>query len=160
MTRLPRYSSPECSGSPLLSRPPSTRRIKVAGIAIGLSLPGDSTLTKRAIYLAVETLVTANLDYLIKHPRTLPLTRCGIRYQREYSSPEQWQGIADMLRTKRGDCEDLSAWRCAELRYRGYRAVPHVIGKRGKWHIQVKLLAKDKRDRRFAILDPSKELGM
>lgn len=128
------------------------------GIEIGLNLPSRGELARQAIESAVETLARANVAYLKKHPKTPPLAKANIHYERELKlgGAERWQTIPEILKTGRGDCEDLSAWRIAELRVRGYRAKPHVTGKRGKWHIQVKV----KYGKKTVIYDPSKEMGM
>jgi hypothetical protein len=125
-------------------------------IGISLRLPHEGVVTP-SIEAAVETLVRVNTEYLRTHPDTVPLRDAGVRYQREVPGhPEQWQSIPEMLQSRLGDCEDLSAWRCAELRVRGYRARPLVTGKRGHYHIRVAADIAGK----LIIYDPSKELGM
>lgn len=132
-------------------------------IEIGLSLPSRGPLARRAIEAAVETLARANEAYLRAHPNTPALAKSGVEYQRERrprGTPENWQGIEDIIREGHGDCEDLSAWRIAELRNRGVRAKPHVIranpNRDGRWHIMVAVYRRGRR----TVEDPSKELGM
>lgn len=128
------------------------------GIEIGMSLPSRGEYARQAIESAVETLARADYAYLKKHPKTQALARAPIHYQRELKleGAERWQTIPEILATGQGDCEDLSAWRIAELRIRGIKAKPYVTGKNGKWHIQVKA----KFGKKVVIFDPSKEMGM
>lgn len=126
-------------------------------IEIGLVLPVTGDYARPAIHAAVETLARANVAYLRDNPNTSPLAKAGVAYEREsVALTERWQTIPEVLARGVGDCEDLAAWRIAELRIRGIRAYPHVIGKNGKWHIQVKVISNNKQ----SIQDPSKELGM
>ncbi len=51
--------------------------------------------------------------------REVPLLyESGIVYRREPPGREWWETVADLLRVGEGDCEDLAAYRAAELRYR------------------------------------------
>lgn len=124
-----------------------------------MALPSRGELARQAIESAVETLARANVAYLAKHPKTRPLARTPVRYQREkkLSGAERWQTIPEILERGHADCEDLSAWRIAELRRQGIKAKPHVTGKRGKWHIRVKVRVGPKKT---VIFDPSVEKGM
>lgn len=56
----------------------------------------------------------------------VPLFSSGVRYEREPAGRERWQSARETLRRKAGDCEDLVAWRVAELRARGDNARPLV----------------------------------
>lgn len=47
-----------------------------------------------------------------------PLYSTGVVYRREPPGREWWETVLDVIRTGEGDCEDLSAFRAAELRYR------------------------------------------
>lgn len=108
-----------------------------------------------------EALVALNLAFLRKAGgRVPPLYRSGVRYRREAAPPpgqlrlERFQMIPEVLRNRAGDCEDLSAWRVAELRRGGVRAIPWIVqsGQR-LYHVQV-------RHPDGRIEDPSKILGM
>jgi hypothetical protein len=88
--------------------------------------------------------------------RLPPLYASGVRYVAEPMGQENWQTPLVTLKKKGGDCEDLAAWRAAELvvsgRDRG--AVAVVIRIRpGLMHCVV-------RRGSGAIEDPSKLLGM
>jgi hypothetical protein len=82
-----------------------------------------------------------------------PIYASGVRYDRRDAS-ERWQLPTETMARRRGDCEDLAAWRAAELRVRGERArvgvrrtgprVLHAVVVRGDGSIE----------------DPSKRLGM
>lgn len=85
-----------------------------------------------------------------------PLYQSGVRYEREPRGQENWQTCHETLKRKAGDCEDLAAWRAAELRVTGAdpaavaiikRIRPgliHCLVRRGNGHLE----------------DPSKILGM
>lgn len=82
------------------------------------------------------------------------LYESGVRYQREAPGREDWYLPSQTRRRRKGDCEDLSLWRAAELQEAGedawplvYRSGPrtlHVVVERGDGTIE----------------DPSRELGM
>lgn len=48
-----------------------------------------------------------------------PIYETGLRYQREPRGEERWLPPSDVLRRGHGDCEDLAAYRAAELRVTG-----------------------------------------
>lgn len=86
-----------------------------------------------------------------------PLYESGVRYQQERGT-ESWLGPRDVLRLGRGDCEDLVAWRVAELVLGKVvpqqRARPYCYAPRpGLVHCQVRLA-------NGSIEDPSRRLGM
>lgn len=107
-----------------------------------------------------ECLVQLDMDFLRRARGRVPsLYASGVRYRREGTPSagpraERFQMIPEVLRTRSGDCEDLSAWRVAELRLSGVRAIPWIIRTGARlYHVQVKY--PDGR-----IEDPSKRLGM
>ena len=64
---------------------------------------------------------------------------CGARYRREHGG-ERWQSVAEMLQSRppSGDCEDLAAWRVAELRLTGEDASVRIVRtSRGTFHAVV-----------------------
>jgi hypothetical protein len=68
-----------------------------------------------------DALVGINKAYL-RHQglgRTPPLYQSGVRYKDQVLGHDKWKDIPRLLATKRGACEDLASWRCAEL---------HIIG--------------------------------
>jgi len=85
-----------------------------------------------------------------------PLFESGVRYRRERGA-NHWRTPKEVLAAGNGDCEDLAAWRVAELRESGadrkaYCMIRHG-GRPGLWHILVR-----RGDGR--VEDPSKVLGM
>lgn len=116
--------------------------------------------TRAKLRLCVDLLVNLNMDFL-KHSRMhVPaLYASGVRYRREPMPGrgrrvERFAVIPSVMRVGFGDCEDLAAWRIAELRLRGVRAVPWIIQPQPKvFHVQVR-----HPDR--TIEDPSLRLGM
>src|SRR5579885_2076513 len=77
------------------------------------------------IRMAVKLLVHADRAFLREHPHTPPLYSSGVRYLREPDDQENYQDIARTLELKSGDCEDLVAWRLAELQEAGEDA--HLV---------------------------------
>lgn len=123
-------------------------------------------LTGRTLDILLPALVALDVDYLREHPDTPPLYRSGIRYQPEPPGQEQWLTIPwCLVRRDMGqgcDCEDLAAWRAAELLLRGERAqaiwsARTSQGPDGKartvYHIRVRRAS-------GKIEDPSAALGM
>lgn len=78
----------------------------------------------------------------------------GVRYAREQGR-EEWQTAEETFGKGKGDCEDLAAWRCAELWVAGERAARvHCYSPRpGLIHCVV-------RRADGTLEDPSKKLGM
>lgn len=88
------------------------------------SIETASGETQAAIFVAlVESLIAANLIYLVRFPRTPPLYLSGVRY---VETPV-WKDVPALLRSGFGDCKSLVAWRIAELRNAGRAAFVHVI---------------------------------
>lgn len=91
-------------------------------------------------------------------PRTAPkipaLYTSSIRYRVEPYGRERWQTALETARYGEGDCEDLVAYRLAELWRDGVRAVPYVYTVRpGLRHVVI-------RHRDGHIEDPSRARGM
>lgn len=110
-----------------------------------------SAANRPQLRVALAGLTAMDLAYV---PELPPLYEAGVRYRRE--APDTWS-TADIVYARGfGDCEDLAAWRAAELRITGedpaatadlYEVAPR------KWHAIV--LRGD-----GTIEDPSKVLGM
>ncbi len=106
----------------------------------------------------LEALIEANVAYLEARPETPWLYESGVTYEEERFDRDDWNDIPETLVVKVGDCEDLAAWRIAELRMRAHEdARPHVTfdqrGARVTYHVTVR-----RADGR--IEDPSRVLGM
>jgi|SRR5882672_6449750 len=93
----------------------------------------------------------------------------GIRYQSEPEGSEEWLDIPAILQQNWGDCEELAAWRVAELRDAGIQARPAWRHRRvqsedtGKeysmYHIVVAVPSSTAKGG-YEIEDPSAKLGM
>jgi hypothetical protein len=72
----------------------------------------------------VKLLIISDRIYLREHAGTPKLLASGVRYLREVDT-ENYQNIPRTLELKTGDCEDLAAWRIAELQEAGEDA--HLV---------------------------------
>lgn len=82
------------------------------------------------------------------------LYESGARYQREPRGVEEWRTVLGVLRHMAGDCEDLAAWRAAELRLAGEPARV-VVRRTGRRVVHALVERAD-----GTIEDPSRALGM
>lgn len=147
---------------------------------IVLTLPDtDSPDRFSPLVILLEALTSINEFHLTRGLATgKPLPRLydsGVRYREEKPGKEDWPDIPKVISQGWGDCEDLAAYRAAELRvYDGIEAEPVI---KWRWIPTWKLLrAGYKKNRlpkdgvwlvhclvRFpdgSIEDPSKLLGM
>lgn len=121
--------------------------------------PQTRHISQAALAHALEALTLANQAYLRTHPEAPHPYLAGWRYEREPIGVEAWQSYPYLLRTKRGDCEDLAAALAAWHRERdgihaSARALPpQVAGGLLVYHIGVQL-PNGKWE------DPSRVLGM
>lgn len=99
----------------------------------------------------VDGLALANLD----GPRVPPLYSSGIRYRREPKGKEQWLLASEVVRAGAGDCEDLTAYRLAELWRDGSAARSRVTMSRDSKLAHVLVEHAD-----GSLEDPSALLGM
>lgn len=73
----------------------------------------------------VRALVDINVAYLKAHPETPGLYESGVIYRQQqtvagaYTGIDMWWDIPQVLSQGEGSCEDLAAWRVAELQIRG-----------------------------------------
>lgn len=116
----------------------------------------------RILKILLWALIRLNREYLRMHPRTPTLYASGVRYIREPEGWECWPDIGQVLAMGGGDCEDLAAWRVAELLEHGiparpawrYRKVQLPSGTIGTlYHILVYIPGR-------GFEDPSRALGM
>ena len=106
-----------------------------------------------AINAALEGLVALNCEQM-RRRKFPPLYASGIRYKRDKG--ETWDSAQVCMRRGYGDCEDLAAYRAAELRCQGIPARAVVMRSRTPgvaWHCVVRLP-------NGRIEDPSRKLGM
>lgn len=112
-----------------------------------------------ALTALLNALTTANLEIAKRRGGLPPLIETRVRYQREPRGQERWQTADELLRTMRGDCEDLAAYEAARLQFLGMPARAFIEPQgRNRWggvlyHAQVMLPG-------GRIWDPSKRLGM
>lgn len=83
------------------------------------------------------------------------LYESGVRYAREPKGREYWAAADEVLRAGVGDCEDLVAWRVAELRVAGEKARPLAYQTRRLGVVHCVVLRGD-----GTREDPSRVLGM
>lgn len=76
-------------------------------------------MTRAMLGIWLRAMVACNVVWLIRRPNTPDIYDSGVEYQREPPGQEEWQTIPAMLKSGHGDCEDLAAWRVAELQIRG-----------------------------------------
>ena len=121
----------------------------VGAILATMRVPAEG----KAMQAALAGLCALAGEDLARRPLP-PLYRAGVRYRPEPRGQERWQVPSEVKRKGFGDCEDLAAWRVAELRRKGEAAMPYVkqTGAR-RWHAMVK-----RADGRLE--DPSRLLGM
>ena len=96
-----------------------------------MDVPAD----RRAIQAAVEGLAEEN--HVLMSRRPFPrLYTTAVLYRREDAGNEDWQNAAKLMRAMVGDCEDLAAYRVAELRaYEGEPARVRIVPtQRGSFH--------------------------
>lgn len=111
----------------------------------------------RALSYMLDGMVQASADWILCHPDTPSLYDSHVLYRGETQS-EIWQDIPTTLMLGYGDCEDLTIYRCADLRAReGVDAMPHItgrrVGSRRIYHATVEWP-------NGMIEDPSRALGM
>lgn len=115
----------------------------------------DGPLTRAGLLPWVYALAAWDVDWLRRNPRAPKLYASGVRYRPDpIGSAEDFRTVPRVLAAGSGDCDDLAAWRVAELRLQGVRAHPDVIKiKQGLWHVFVRLPG-------GGAEDPSAHLGM
>lgn len=117
---------------------------------ISLNIPAS----KATLTAALKGLTAVNVVYLTRNRNTPTLYKSGVRYRREPRGRENWLTIPQGLRARVLDCEDLSAWRAAELQCLGIDAQAVVIRSGPKtFHALVRLPD-------GSYEDPSVKLGM
>lgn len=121
----------------------------------------EGEMVPPALTIMLDALVAWD-SIVIARDRLPDLYQSGMRYQREdYESvhPEDWRDPRAMMRAGGGDCEDLAAWRCADLLRAGERARPVFVerprlkGGGRLFHILVQRAD-------GSLEDPSRILGM
>ncbi len=87
------------------------------------------------ILLALEAMIAVNLWHIKRALKRCrqgqgvpipPLYASGVRYQEDAGGREDWRDLYTILERGAGDCDNLVAWRVAELRAAGKRAEPVI----------------------------------
>jgi hypothetical protein len=92
--------------------------------------------SEEATQALIDGLTAANLAWL-RHHKTPGIYSSGVKYKRERGR-ENWRAIPAVLAAGNGDCEDLAAWRAAELQNQGKQARAVLIKIRPKqYHVVV-----------------------
>lgn len=128
--------------------------------------PEDHEDSRLKLLYMLEALTKCNQVYLARNPNTIKLYDSKVVYQPEFGT-EEWQDIPTTLARGWGDCEDLAAFRCAELRHEGIHAMPHIrwrqVGKSWRFHALLQwppTVDANGNVRPGRIEDPSRRLGM
>lgn len=103
----------------------------------------------------LEALTRANQTLLSTY-RLPKLYESKVRYVPEHGK-EVWQDIPNIIKQTYGDCEDLAAWRTAELRQQGIPAKPHITWRPTPTGLMLHAVVALPDGR---IEDPSEALGM
>lgn len=116
------------------------------------------------IAVLCEALTRIDVLHLEANPRTVPLYQAGVRYVPE-DGAEEFADLPTVYERGEGDCEDLAAIRCAELRLTGWpdatclplEVRPATLYAPRLIHIVV---VRDPLDPTRELEDPSARLGM
>ncbi len=92
--------------------------------------PQNARTDEKALLALMQALIEVNLAWLKAHPDTPLLYESGVVYVPEEGEREIFADIPTVMGVGGGDCDDLVAWRIAELRF-------HDIDP----HAKVKLIA-------------------
>ena len=102
-------------------------------------------------------LMLADMAQLRKSRGKIPsLYMSGVRYKREPEGEENWQTAEECVRLGYGDCEDLAAWRAAELRVSGQDPLARAVLREVRPGLMHCLVMRANGQ----LEDPSKKLGM
>jgi hypothetical protein len=94
-----------------------------------VTLPGtDSPAPDEDIASLLDCLSDVWCRWMRKHPQFPALYHSGVVYSPEIDT-EDWLSPSQILQAGCGDCEDLTMWRCAELRARDVHAVPVCVSR-------------------------------
>lgn len=109
------------------------------------------------IFAAVEKLAAEDLAIFRRWGYALDPKTARVRYQVEPDGANIYANVEEVLARGVGDCEDLSAWLIAFLRYNGCRAEPFLLKQNERlYHVMVVVYDEG----RWLALDPSKWKGM
>lgn len=148
--------------------PPGMRPARLMVPIFAANTPEAIAFSLDALNAGVYGLMLQNMAWIKHYPQTPRLYRSGVIYKPEVHREdlggsvveygEDWKTIPWVLYDGYGDCEDLGAWRAAELRVQGVNARPDVKIRKlpnGHWRAHVRVKYPDGH-----IEDPSAKLGM
>ncbi len=119
-----------------------------------IEIPAKSQIGRvNALSLLLRGLVALNRWLLARHDLP-PLYESGVRYRRDAAGTEIWSAATIVYQRRRGDCEDLSCWRAAELQNAGVDAIA-CVKRTGRRRLHAIVCYPD-----GTIEDPSRILGM
>lgn len=121
---------------------------------MGIHVTAEIPARPKAIEGLVTGIALVSLDQM-RSGRIPPLYGGGIQYRREPARRERWQTAAETAARRQGDCEDLVAYRVAELWHAGERAARVHVRREGPTLFHVLVRRAD-----GSIEDPSSKLGM
>ena len=82
----------------------------------------------RQLNVLTRALCALNVDWLRRHPNAPTLKASGVRYRTQDIGFEFFKMVPEIIAAGSGDCDQLAAWRAAEIRVRyGVRAMPEVV---------------------------------
>lgn len=129
---------------------------------------GNEAVSNVALNAMLECLVQINVA-LMTAKRMPDLYSTQIRYRQEPLGEENWRDCVIVLETGFGDCEDLAAYRAAELRVK-HRIPARCVFRWKTFNIETKMgprrvklyhiLVGFDHNGHLLIEDPSKRLGM
>lgn len=102
-----------------------------------ITLPDDDGEDRHfaPIVLALEAMISVNLWHIRRSLRRAqqglgnpiaPLYMSGVRYKEDDPGREDWRDCLEIIKRGFGDCDNLCAWRAAELRAAGINAEPVI----------------------------------
>lgn len=111
-----------------------------------------------ALEAVLEGLCGLNFAWMTEAGGAPPLYETGIVYRPEPPGQDHWQTAPELLKSRVGDCEDLTAYRVAELRFDGEPARGRVVPtRRGKFHAVVERASGEIEDPSRILIEMEKE---
>jgi hypothetical protein len=115
--------------------------------------------TEGCLAAALDGLVQLNVE-LMSRSQVPPLYGAGVVYRREPDGQDDWKHCERVFRDRCGDCEDLAAYRAAELRVQLGEPAEAIPVRAGRTHSGGELWHAVVRRADGTIEDPSRALGM
>lgn len=124
-------------GAAGMSVTPQPRRHSELTPLLHITLPDDDGENRHfaPIVLALEAVIAVNLWHIKRSLKRAekgegypiaPMYMTGVRYKEDPAGREDWRDLFSVMKRGYGDCDNLVAWRCAELRAAGVAAEPVI----------------------------------